>query len=136
AEQASDVAWSSPAQVLGGRSVVALPDDVVADLHLTALGTGGEVEVQALDGRGDVVDATSVLVGDFSVAAVDLAELTDDDAVALVVAPPAGAEMVAALVLGAEAADGDPLLSVVPVRPEAQPPGAVTVRPARDGRWP
>lgn len=136
AEQASDVAWSSPAQALGGRSVVALPDDVDADLHLTAPGTGGEVEVQALDSRGDVVDATSVPVGDFSVASVDLAELTGDDAVALVVSPPAGAEIVAALLLGAEAADGGRLLSVVPVRPEALPPGAVTVRTSRDGRWP
>lgn len=137
ADAAHDIAWSPAGQPLSGTAVVALPPRPLgAVLALASDETGGQVEVQALDAAGEAVGRQTVDVADRASVELQLGDLVTDDVVAVAISVPRGAEIAGAVVFVASAQDEGRLLSVVPVRPEAQPPGAVTVRTSRDGTWP
>ena len=138
AANAADRASSVSTAPLRERTLVPLPaPPVTGRLVLSAGQEPADVEVQAL--TPDAVPARSrrVTVPARSTLEIALADIAPRAATVLAVEPASRAGgLRAALLLTADAADGAPLVSVVPLRPAPPDPGALVVRPLPDGRWP
>lgn len=133
----ADIAWSASSQELHERTLVPLPPEPVDGA--VVLSAGEEVvavDVEALDADGRLTRTTRVTVPARSTVEVPLEDVRTSDTAAVAVTPASGATAVAALVLTAPAADGEPLLSVVPLRPVPPEPGTLRVTLPETGRWP
>ena len=133
----ADVAWSAASQEVHERALVPLPvEPVDAQVVLSAGEEAVAVDVEALDPDGALTRTRGVTVPARSTVEVPLEDVRTSDTAAVAVTPASGASVVAALVLTAPAADGDPLLSVVPLRPTPPEPGTLPVTFPETGRWP